>query len=66
MLDKTLHSGSRARSSRSVLTGKYLAGLIASVLIFSVGAALCSYYALASQAAEVEAFCVPGRLALFW
>src|SRR5207344_682982 len=42
MLDKTLHFWFLAPARREVLLGgKYLAGLIAAVLIFTVGATLC-------------------------
>ena len=69
MLDKTLHFWFLAPARREVLlAGKYLAGLIASVLIFAGGAALCFGIMLwPHNAAEVEAFWrAQGASHLFW
>jgi len=69
MLDKTLHFWFLAPARREVLlAGKYLAGLIASVLIFAVGAALCFGIMMWPQnAVEVEAFWrTQGASHLFW
>src|SRR5258708_27729560 len=58
MLDKTLHFWFLAPARREVLlAGKYLAGLIAAIVIFGVGAALCFWMMLLPQnPAEVAAF----------
>ena len=58
MLDKTLHFWFLVPARREVLlAGKYLAGLIAAVLIFATGAALCFGAMLWPQdAAELGAF----------
>ncbi len=58
MLDKTLHFWFLAPARREVLlAGKYLAGLIASVTIFTAGAMLCFAALLWPQnAAEVQAY----------
>jgi hypothetical protein len=69
MLDKTLHFWFLAPARREVLlAGKYLAGLIASVLIFGLGAALCFGVMLWPQnAVEVETFWrTQGASHLFW
>ena len=69
MLDKTLHFWFLAPARREVLlAGKYLAGLIASVLIFGLGAALCFGIMLWPQnSVEVEAFWrTQGGSHLFW
>ena len=69
MLDKTLHFWFLAPARREVLlAGKYLAGLIASVLIFGAGAALCFGIMLWPQnGAEMEAFWrTQGASHLFW
>ena len=69
MLDKTLHFWFLAPARREVLLlGKYLAGLIASVVIFSSGAALCFLVMLWPQeSAELAAFWPdPGLSHLFW
>src|SRR5207248_11316775 len=58
MLDKTLHFWFLAPARREVLlAGKYLAGLIAAIAIFSAGAALCFGFMLWPQdPAELDAF----------
>ncbi len=58
MLDRTLHYWMLAPMRREVLLGgKYLAGLLAAVLIFSAGAALCFWAMLAPHsAAEVQSY----------
>jgi ABC-type transport system involved in multi-copper enzyme maturation permease subunit len=58
MLDKTLHFWFLAPARREVLlAGKYVAGLIAAVLIFTCGAALCFGAMLWPQdPAQMEAF----------
>jgi hypothetical protein len=69
MLDKTLHFWFLAPARREVLlAGKYLAGLIAAILIFSAGAALCFGFMLWPQdAAELDAFWrAQGPSHLFW
>jgi len=69
MLDKTLHFWFLAPARREVLlAGKYLAGLIAAILIFGVGAALCFGVMLWPQdPAEVDAFWrAQGASHLFW
>ena len=69
MLDKTLHFWFLAPARREVLlAGKYLAGLIAAVLIFGVGAALCFGIMLWPQdPAELDAFWrAQGASHLFW
>jgi hypothetical protein len=69
MLDKTLHFWFLAPARREVLlAGKYLAGLIAAILIFGVGAALCFGIMLWPQdAAELNAFWrAQGASHLFW
>ena len=69
MLDKTLHFWFLAPARREVLlAGKYLAGLIAAVLIFGAGAALCFGVMLWPQdAAAVSAFWSDrGASHLFW
>jgi ABC-type transport system involved in multi-copper enzyme maturation permease subunit len=69
MLDQTLHFWFLAPARREVLLlGKYLAGLIASVVIFSAGAALCFLVMLWPQeSAELAAFWPdPGVSHLFW
>ena len=69
MLDKTLHFWFLAPARREVLlAGKYLAGLIAAILIFGVGAALCFGIMLWPQdAAEADAFWrAQGASHLFW
>ncbi len=59
MLDQTLHFWFLAPARREVLLlGKYLAGLIASVAIFSFGAAVCFMAMLWPQE--------PSQLAAFW
>jgi ABC-type transport system involved in multi-copper enzyme maturation permease subunit len=69
MLDKTLHFWFLAPARREVLlAGKYLAGLIAAVLIFGAGAALCFGAMLWPQdAAAASAFWSEhGASHLFW
>jgi hypothetical protein len=69
MLDKTLHFWFLAPARREVLlAGKYLAGLIAAVLIFATGAALSFGLMLWPQdAAELSAFWrAQGPEHLFW
>jgi ABC-type transport system involved in multi-copper enzyme maturation permease subunit len=69
MLDKTLHYWFLAPARREVLlAGKYLAGLIASVVIFVCGAVLCYAMMLWPQdPAEVSAFWRDqGASHLFW
>jgi hypothetical protein len=69
MLDKTLHFWFLAPARREVvLGGKYLAGLIAAVLIFTTGAVLCFGVMLWPQdAAPREAFWSQHGLShLFW
>ena len=69
MLDKTLHFWFLAPARREVLLlGKYMAGLIASVVIFTAGAALCFLVMLWPQEwAELVAFWPnPGLSHLFW
>jgi ABC-type transport system involved in multi-copper enzyme maturation permease subunit len=69
MLDKTLHFWFLAPARREVLlAGKYLAGLIAAVLIFATGAALSFGMMLWPQdAAELSAFWrAQGPEHLFW
>jgi ABC-type transport system involved in multi-copper enzyme maturation permease subunit len=69
MLDKTLHFWLLIPARREVLlAGKYLAGLIAAVVIFSAGAALCFLVMLWPQEpAELAAFWPqPGLSHLFW
>lgn len=69
MLDQTLHFWFLVPARRDVLLlGKYLAGLIASVVIFSTGAALCFLVMLWPQeSAELAAFWPdPGLSHLFW
>lgn len=69
MLDKTLHFWFLIPARREVLlAGKYLAGLIAAVVIFSAGAALCFLVMLWPQEpAELAAFWPnPGLSHLFW
>jgi hypothetical protein len=69
MLDKTLHFWFLAPARREVLlAGKYLAGLIAAVVIFTAGAALCFGAMLWPQdPAQVDAFWrTQGLSHLFW
>ncbi len=69
MLDKTLHFWFLAPARReTLLAGKYVAGLIASVLIFTAGAALCFFMMLWPQdPAQVDAFWRSlGPSHLFW
>ena len=69
MLDKTLHFWFLAPARREVLlAGKYLAGLIAATLIFSIGAALCFGIMIWPQdPAGVDAFWrSQGVSHLFW
>lgn len=69
MLDKTLHFWFLVPARRDVLlAGKYLAGLIAAVSIFTAGAAVCFLVMLWPQeAAELAAFWPdPGLSHLFW
>jgi hypothetical protein len=69
MLDKTLHYWFLAPARREVLlAGKYLAGLVASVVIFTSGAVLCYAMMLWPQdAAEVSAFWRDqGASHIFW
>jgi hypothetical protein len=69
MLDKTLHFWFLVPARREVLlAGKYLAGLIAAVLIFALGAALCFGVMLWGQdAVPREAFWRDqGASHLFW
>jgi hypothetical protein len=69
MLDKTLHFWFLVPARREVLlAGKYLAGLIAAILIFGVGAALCFGIMLWPQgAAEADTFWrAQGASHLFW
>jgi len=69
MLDKTLHFWFLAPARREVLlAGKYLAGLIAAVVIFTAGAAL-SYAAMLwpQDPAQVDAFWrTQGLSHIFW
>ena len=68
MLDKTLHFWFLAPARRDVLlAGKYLAGIIASVSIFSAGAVLCFVIMLwPYHSAQLTAFCQgPGLSHLF-
>lgn len=59
MLDKTLHFWFLAPARRDVLlAGKYLAGLVTAVTIFTAGAALCFLVMLWPQE--------PSELAAFW
>ena len=69
MLDKTLHFWFLAPARREVLLlGKYVAGLIAAVVIFTSGAALCFLAMLWPQeSSELAAFWPdPGLSHLFW
>jgi hypothetical protein len=69
MLDKTLHFWFLAPARREVLLlGKYLAGLIASVVIFTSGAAACFLIMLWPQeSAQLAAFWPdPGLSHLLW
>lgn len=69
MLDQTLHFWFLAPARREVLlAGKYLAGLIAAVLIFTLGAASCFLVMLWPQdPAQLQAFWPdPGLSHLFW
>jgi hypothetical protein len=69
MLDKTLHFWFLAPARReTLLAGKYVAGLIASVLIFTAGAVLCFAVMLWPQdPAQVDAFWrSQGPSHLFW
>ena len=69
MLDKTLHFWFLAPARReTLLAGKYLAGLIAAVLIFTAGAALCFGAMLWPQdPAQVDAFWrTLGPSHIFW
>jgi ABC-type transport system involved in multi-copper enzyme maturation permease subunit len=69
MLDKTLHFWFLVPARREVLLlGKYLAGLIAAVVIFSVGAALCFLVMLWPQEAAERAMFWPdpGLSHLLW
>jgi ABC-type transport system involved in multi-copper enzyme maturation permease subunit len=69
MLDKTLHFWFLAPARReTLLAGKYLAGLIAAVLIFTGGAAISFYFLLWGQAPqEAELFWSEhGPSQLFW
>ena len=69
MLDKTLHFWFLAPARREVLlAGKYLAGLIAAVLIFTAGASLCFLAMLwPHDAVTVDAFWrEQGFSHLFW
>ena len=69
MLDKTLHFWFLAPARREVLlAGKYLAGLIAAIVIFGAGAALCFGMMLWPQdAAEAATFWrAQGASHLFW
>ena len=69
MMDKTLHFWFLIPARREVLlAGKYLAGLIASVLIFGTGAALSFALMLWPQdPAQLSAFWqVEGAVHLFW
>ncbi len=69
MLDKTLHFWFLAPARREVLlAGKYLAGLIAAVVIFTAGAALCFGAMLWPQdPAQLDAFWrTQGPSHLFW
>lgn len=69
MLDKTLHFWFLAPARReTLLAGKYLAGLIAALLIFTSGAALCFAAMLwPESAAQVDAYWQgPGPSHLFW
>ena len=69
MLDKTLHYWLLAPARReTLLAGKYLAGVAASVVIFGVGTAVCFYGVLWYQnPAEVQAYWAgQGPAHLFW
>ena len=69
MLDKTLHFWFLAPARRDVLlAGKYLAGLVTAVTIFTSGAALCFLVMLWPQEpSELAAFWPnPGLSHLFW
>jgi len=69
MLDQTLHFWFLAPARREVLlAGKYLAGLIAAVLIFTFGAASCFLAMLWPQdPVQLQAFWPdPGLSHLFW
>lgn len=69
MLDKTLHFWFLAPARREVLLlGKYMAGLIASVVIFTAGAAICFLMMLWPQeSAELASFWPdPGLSHLLW
>jgi len=69
MLDKTLHFWFLVPARREVLLlGKYLAGLTVSIVIFSVGAALCYLVMLWPQeaAARAEFWPGPGLSHLLW
>lgn len=69
MLDKTLHFWFLAPARReALLAGKYVAGLIAAVLIFTAGAALCFGAMLWPQdPAQVDAFWrTLGPSHIFW
>lgn len=69
MLDKTLHYWLLAPAGRAtVMSGKYLAGLAASVVIFGIGTALCFAGVMWYQnPAEVDAYWSgPGPSHLFW
>ncbi len=69
MLDKTLHFWFLAPARREVLlAGKYVAGLIASVLVFAAGASLCFLVMLwPHDAVTVDAFWREHGLShLFW
>jgi ABC-type transport system involved in multi-copper enzyme maturation permease subunit len=69
MLDKTLHYWFLAPARREVLlAGKYVAGLIAAVIIFASGAALCYLFMMWPQdSAEISAFWRDqGPSHLFW
>ena len=69
MLDKTLHFWFLAPARREVLlAGKYLAGLIAAVVIFTAGAALCFGAMLWPQdPAQLDAFWRSQGLShIFW
>ena len=69
MLDKTLHYWLLAPARReTLLAGKYLAGVAASVIIFGAGTAVCFYGVLWYQnPAEVHAYWAgQGPAHLFW
>ncbi len=69
MLDKTLHYWLLAPARReTLLAGKYLAGVAASVIIFGVGTAVCFYSVMWYQnGAEVQAYWAgPGLSHLAW